>query len=150
MSLKEIQEKLDLNKKLNGYFNKAIFRSCVVVLILFTVFTLWSNGWEYRFIYAENPTSQLKLNPFYVCDNSTTKLELILTPLSDCIPEPIPKVLKPICEAGGCKQYLEPYEIVGNKPNFLAKYYNAFSMLFVALAFIINHLVMRGKLKNES
>ena len=52
---------LDLNKLFVGYFNKPLFRSIVVVIILLTLFTMHSNDWRNDFKAYDCPESSLLL-----------------------------------------------------------------------------------------
>ena len=106
---------LDINGLFPGYFNKNVFRGVILSIILLAVFTMQTNNWETNFKYVECPADVLT-----VCE--------YLTP-SDNISQGLQTI------------YLNPGEVLGNKPN--KDYYNypvRVKALFL-FGFVLNHLL---------
>lgn len=148
---------IDLNKKYPGYFKKIVFRTSIIIMLLMLVVVFVSNGYTLRFVYAEcSKDSFLKCpNPFYVCPEKESvesfNINLNYTGENDnCIfKETINKhKLNMVCEGGGCDlKYLSPGQSIGQKPNFLAKKFNSLVFLIVLLAFGVNHIIYKWKVK---
>lgn len=142
-TLNELHDQINLKKHFPDYFVKPIFQGTVVLMIIFTAFVFASNNFKFRNAYIECNKIEPCLNPLYVC----TKLYQ-----EDCINyESVPKPFKKLCDAGLCeKEYLQPGEIYGNKPNFWFRNYNLICIIMALSAFIVNHtyyLLRKRKLK---
>lgn len=111
---------LDIKVLFPGYFNMWIFRGVIIFMLVFTFFVYQSNDFNLRFKYVICPEDSRGPCEFY--NNS-----------EDLLAEPI---------------IMQPGEIIGKAPNFWAKTYNKFSLLFVLIGFLINHLFYWRKTGN--
>lgn len=141
--LTEISNALDLTKKYPGYFHKRIFRmgifSCVILLGL----VAYTNNFTINFIYAECKETQPCSNPFYACT-----LDDMMQGKTCMNEENIPAVMKQYSSI----EYLQPGEVIGTKPNFLANYFSFFCILIMASCFGVNHIIFRrsGNVRTRS
>ena len=132
----EVSDKFNLTKKYPGYFNKNIFRACLLICATLFIITLLQNNLSNFYAYAECKSQEPCKNPYYVCQPGDT----------DCvIKEFVPDKLKPIVEQYGELKQLQPGQIIGNKPNFLAYHFNSICVLIVIISFSINHLLYKIK-----
>lgn len=149
--LKKISDDLNLNKRFEGYFNKKIFRGVIVVIIIFTAIIFFKHK-TLSFIYAEcpNESAQDCANPFYICPKSD-EFNIYNTEFDKCTYyEVMPDKIKKFCDSNNntCyEKHIGRGEIIGNKPPAYVVYYNQISLLFVAIAFFINHLNYKYKKK---
>lgn len=122
-------DKINLTKKYPNYFNKRIFRSAFIIILILTIITLWSTGWNISpafFECSKNSPAACR-NKFY---GATGRL-------CDLNPG--------LCET----QNINPGEIVGNKPTGLMRGYNPLSLGIITLAFVLNHILYKRRLKKN-
>lgn len=133
----EFSDKVNLSKKYPGYFNKNIFRAVIIICLALFIITLFQNKFSNFYAYAECKDKEPCKNPYYVCQEQTE---------TDCVIEILsPNKIKPMLEKYGNIKELEPGQIIGNKPNFLAMNFNLICLTITFLAFSLNHYLYKTK-----
>lgn len=133
MTLKDIQEKLDLNNKYPGYFTKIIFRVGLLLMVLVFVITFVTNDFTFKSFYVECPKDSPRpcVNPFYFCNADTVITDE---------PCPVKNPLE-VCAKGYCRdQLLFPGNYIGEKPNLMYRLSYSLLMAILAVTFVVNHL----------
>ena len=69
MTLKEIEDKLDLKKKFPNYFDKRIYRTLTIILFVLFIFSLYLNNWQIINVELKCESEEKCFNPFYPCAN---------------------------------------------------------------------------------
>lgn len=115
-----VSERINVQKRFPGYFNKWIFRAALLVMALIIFFAGQSVHWRSG-MYIECTSSTPCFNPSY---NETCALG---TPCS--------------------LQVMQPGDVIGEKPSWLVSNAGLLVLLDFALAFGLNHLVFEVKKK---
>ena len=134
---KKLGDKLDLNKRFPGYFNKWVFRLAFVLIAVMIIDAFIAYGVSGQtYLSCNDPAGCL--NPLYVCQREDYKQvngEHIVP--NDCFIEVTPAIKKS-CKVIDCtKKYLSYGDSYGEKP---PAYLDGMFILIV-LAFVANHLL---------
>lgn len=151
--LKKIPDKINLSKQYPDYITKNVFRAWVFSLLILFVVALGTNQWSINYSYAECTDVEPCKNPYYVCQEGPFvpggEFSKIVAE-EDCMPkELVPKEVKHLTDEYGTLRLLQPGQIIGNKPNFLNKNFNAIALLSFFLAIIINHFLYEIKMRRQ-
>ena len=136
--INKLADKINLDKKYPGYFNKLIFRlGFVVILFLFTI-TMYIEDFDFsNKIYVTCNSKLPCANTFYDCKHK-------LFVVSNC--EYINSLNCPhnLCNI---KQIM-PGQTIGDKPSFLYRNFFAFTITIIFATFAINHNLYFYRRKN--
>jgi hypothetical protein len=137
--LKEIEEKLDLNKKFPGYFSRRwIFKLGMLIIFLYFFNVAYENDFNFENNYYQKCDNDAGcFNLYYECTTSPIKAITILGANCDA-------VLKLKCKYTECfDDYLSYGETVG-KENPTESFIN-FMIVVLLLCFAINHIIWKVK-----
>ena len=105
------------------YFHKPIFRLSFILILLWCLLVLLTNGISGSIfgtnliVSCPNNTEQLCENPLYgLCDQIVCK-----------------------------EQYIFPGESFGRKPNFFVEYFSLFLIVTIIISFMLNHFLYNKK-----
>jgi len=153
MKLKQIKEKinkfedyLNISKRYPLYFNKVVFRWCwfIIFVVMFSI--LATNQYKFKMMWIENPLNTTLLNQLRTCDNEVV---LGIVPQEfNCVENPTKELIN-LC-GGDCPTYLQPYQVIGDKPTIQYRYSQLILFILILVMFLINHLVWyknKGDLK---
>lgn len=142
-SLEEKFANVSLSKKFPGYFNRLIFKSFAILMMLFVVATFWQQGWTLNAIQVSCPITSPGncQNPVYDC-TLPRSAELV----SFCSKYEI--AVKPqswVCEVAPCdKPFLSPGESYSNA-GWLIRHSFLILALLIILPFLLNGIIYRIK-----
>jgi hypothetical protein len=144
--LKEIEDSFNLTKRYPDYFNKTLWRTATVMLFVLFAISFITNDYKFNNVYIECNSDTKCQNPFYLCSNIDMKeINVFYDSGKQCLPKVTWKV-KPLCDAGACDlEYLEPHQIIGNKPNFFNQYFALWIIILYSLTIIINHILYKRR-----
>ena len=144
--IKKLDESFDLKKRFPNYFDKRIFRTLTILMFIMFFISLYFNDWKLVNVYAECKSDTPCQNPFYLCSNiEMSEQSLFYSSGRYCLPEVTWKT-RSICEAGYCnKEYLQPNEVIGNKPNWYNEYFSIILILIYILGLGFNHYLYKRK-----
>lgn len=138
--LYRLQQRLDLKNKYPGYFRVHVFRIAFILIVLIFGLSLYTNNWNFHFVYAECPIedNQTCLNPFYACKDPIEQTEV-----SCLYPRPSYCSKYEVCDY----RLMYPGQTLGIKPNLLVQYMEELIVSILLLSFAINHILYktRGK-----
>lgn len=124
------------------YFDKYIFRSVVLLMILLFCFVLYENQWNWKYnIYVSCPKNSMTYceNPFY---NITSLPSDYFSGLKK------DNVLVPY-EIYSQEVFYPGFEF-GNKPKWFASHYDSMIWIIILLGFVVNHLVNNKHINSKS
>ena len=149
--LKEIEDNLNLTKKYPDYFNKKLFRTATIIMFILFGIGFYMNDFKINNVYVECNSETPCQNPFYLCSHINMKeYQDFYANGKQCMPE-ITWKTKELCNAGGCdKEYLQPHEIIGNKPNIYNQYFFLLIITLYIITFTINHILYKRKNENNN
>lgn len=160
---------LDLNKRYPNYFNKLVFRTAVIVMVVIFFYVLFLNEFIFKQqVNVECKSDQPCLNKFYICNhqeefmNDNCKL-INTTDISfwncmqnqtyinnnylnlDC------KYIKSLgCDYGICdNEYLKPHEFVGKPKSQVMNMFPIIVILILMISFAANHLLYKWRKNND-
>lgn len=107
----------DLTKKYPNYFNKPLFRICLIIILLAFLYVGFSNGWKNDFALITCPETSLN-----VCFVSSEELELVGLEFPEGL-------------------VLKPGQSVGERPNKAFELFTPFVLIIVAFTFLFNHVL---------
>ena len=133
---KKSKSPLDLNELFPGYFNKWVFRSVIIIMLIFTVFVYASNdGLKFEYIYCpEDAETFCKYYPKHnISDDGNVVGVSGVTGIINTSYN---------FSRSSNQEFiiLQPGEHMGKIPNFWARHYNSLCLRFVLMGFLINHL----------
>lgn len=136
--IREWNKEHDTNKNYPGYFNRIVMRTMAVFMIILAFFVFLSSDFKNE-AYIECPISNNVqcLNQFYDCENNPN-----INNFQQC------EILKRFeCKDDLCsKQYLQPGEYLGKKPNFFIRNFSSLFIGIMILGFGLNHILfLRNK-----
>lgn len=132
--LKEFEDSINLNKLKSGYvFNKWLFRTSILLMILLVVFIFLVHGqtkWLYISCEGKAPCN----NPFVVCDPSNLYFE------KDYF----------LCDEPGIDflmvgETIPPGFVYGDQPPWIVKNGSLLVMVMLFFSFLLNHLFFNKK-----
>jgi hypothetical protein len=144
----ELSDAINLNKLMNNYFNKWVFRIFLIALIGIFFFAWYLDGFATSYYYLECKSSQC-LNPFYVCQTPQDYFGGCIKDL-DTFPN-VPKEIKNLCDTSDfCKnKFLYDGFKMGAKPNSILLNMKWVIFILAIVSFSINHLLYVFKFKKE-
>jgi len=127
---------LDLNKKFPNYFNKLIFRLCVLTIVLLFAITIYLFGVNQKVSISCNDKTPC-VNPLYKCSHPPQTFSADFLALENTC-DILLKYNWSTAEKN--KLQLQPGEVIGEPPPFIIKHLTTLVFIIIFLSFGINHL----------
>ena len=153
----------DISKNTGYYFNKWIFRSAILLMILLWVYIAWTLNWDFSaHIYISCPNQSTCHNPFIdtlagegcngqpICYNAVQhpQFKHSYDDLSKGINKfKYPGIEEELLKVKSYNPILQRGETRGTKPPVLVQYYVLICLIVLAVAFLINHLIYNKNFK---
>lgn len=122
---KNLKEKLNVSRHFpQGYFNKMFLNGMFIALAVLLVVVVASNNFSFHVYSVECKAGQYCENPYYGV-------------LEGRVCEQYPR----LCD----DELVFPGERIGQPSHWLVEYFELFSLIWIAFAFLVNHLLWRNK-----